>query len=427
VLEGLEQVQGVLVQSGEAPLWSCSDDELLSSLELSWRCAQQLSALSAHLIRAAETRGIPAQEGASSTAVWLRQRLRAGISEAQRLVQLAAVLDRSPALDAAVLDGSVSAEQATTIATAVADLPDEVGLDTTARAEAALISFASRFEPISLARLGARILAHVDPEAADRHGEALLKRREERAHRARKFTLSPIGDGRVRLSGCLDTTAAATVSAALHPLCHPGQDAAAESGVVRTPAQRRADALVDVCARVLRGGDLRLPTVGRESAQVVVTIPLEQLQATPAPVSVSVGRLDNGDTLSPVQARMLACDAQIIPALLGAEGQVLDIGRARRLFTAPIRRALILRDRGCAFPGCDRPAAWCEGHHVQPWAAGGVTALSNACLLCRHHHRIIHRTEWEVRLGADGFPEFIPPATVDPQRLPRRNLFHRRE
>ncbi|MEU4245240.1 DUF222 domain-containing protein [Actinoplanes sp. NPDC026619] len=467
MLEELGQVRGVLAECGDAPLWSCSDADLLECLASAWTCAQQLSAITAHLIRAAETRGLPQQDAASSTAVWLRHRLRAGIGEAQRLTQLAAALDRSPALDSAILEGAISAEQATTIATAVADLPDEVGLETTARAESALISFASRFEPIALARLGTRILAHVDPDAADRHGADLLRRREERAHRARGFTLSPFGDGRVRLSGWLDTAAAATVTAALDPLCHPSRDAAVDSGLARTPTQRRADALVDVCARALRTG--ALPTAGGESAQVVVTIPLDQLQTAPvsadsvpadsvpaesgaaaATVRHSTppgsarnatshsgrrskrhggahGRLDNGVLISPADARLLACDAQIIPAVLGTDGQVLDIGRARRLFNGPIRRALNLRDRGCTFPGCDRPATWCEAHHIRSWAAGGPTALSNACLLCRHHHRVIHRTEWEVRLGSDGFPEFIPPATVDPECRPQRNLYHQRE
>jgi hypothetical protein len=135
-----------------------------------------------------------------------------------------------------------------------------------------------------------------------------------------------------------------------------------------------------------------------------------------------------GSPLSAVAARRLACDAAILPAVLGGGGQVLDVGRERRLFTGPLRRALILRDRGCAFPGCDRPPRWADGHHMIHWADGGETTLHNAVLLCGHHHRLIHHSPWQVRLNpADGLPEFIPPAYLDPRQLPRRNHYHRRE
>jgi len=90
----------------------------------------------------------------------------------------------------------------------------------------------------------------------------------------------------------------------------------------------------------------------------------------------SIAELDDGGHLSPATARRLACDAGILPAILGSRGQVLDLGRQRRLFTGPIRRALVLRDRGCAFPSCDRPARWCDGHHIRHWADGGTTELA---------------------------------------------------
>ncbi|WP_370453079.1 HNH endonuclease signature motif containing protein [Micromonospora sp. A202] len=102
------------------------------------------------------------------------------------------------------------------------------------------------------------------------------------------------------------------------------------------------------------------------------------------------------------------------------------MGRQRRLVSGPLRRALVLRDRGCAFPGCDRPPRWCDAHHIHHWADGGSTSLTNPVLLCAHHHRHVHRGEWTVRLGGDGRPEFVPPAWLDPDRLPRRNQYHRR-
>jgi hypothetical protein len=80
--------------------------------------------------------------------------------------------------------------------------------------------------------------------------------------------------------------------------------------------------------------------------------------------AIGHGMLDNGESLTPQTVRRMACCAGIIPAVLGTTGQVLDLGRERRLFTGAARRALILRDRGCAFPGCDRPPKWTEGHHI---------------------------------------------------------------
>ena len=83
---------------------------------------------------------------------------------------------------------------------------------------------------------------------------------------------------------------------------------------------------------------------------------------------------------------MLACDAKIIPAVLGSKSQVLDVGAAARLFPTAVRRAIVLRDKGCVWPGCDRPAGWCDAHHVDFWANGGPTSFDNGVLLCRRHH-----------------------------------------
>jgi hypothetical protein len=101
--------------------------------------------------------------------------------------------------------------------------------------------------------------------------------------------------------------------------------------------------------------------------------------------AIGMATLDDGTHLSATAARRIACDAAVIPAVLGSTGQVLDLGRERRLFTGPIRRALILRDRGCAFPNCDRPPRWTSGHHITHWTNGGRTDLSNGVLVCGYH------------------------------------------
>jgi hypothetical protein len=175
--------------------------------------------------------------------------------------------------------------------------------------------------------------------------------------------------------------------------------------------------LVEVCGLALTGGTL--PDHGGDRPQVVVTVNYDVVAQ-----KLGVGMLDTGVRLSPAQVRRLACDAGLVPAVLSGAGQVLDVGRQRRRFTGPLRRALVLRDRGCAFPSCDRPPQWTDGHHVVHWADGGPTSLGNGVLLCGFHHRVVHTGEWTVRIAADGWPEFVPPAWLDPLQRPRRNHRH---
>ncbi|MGH8971224.1 MAG: DUF222 domain-containing protein, partial [Actinomycetes bacterium] len=154
---------------------------------------------------------------------------------------------------------------------------------------------------------------------------------------------------------------------------------------------------------------------------ITVSIALAELHARLG----QVGLLHTGGTLTPTQLRRLACDAALIPAVLGGPGQVLDLGRATRDWTLPQRRAVTLRDRGCAAPGCDRPPAACQIHHRDHWEDGGPTDLCNACLLCLFHHQQVHRQGWKVVLAANGYPAFIPPASIDPDRRPRQHHRYR--
>ena len=497
VLELLSETRRAAAACAAAPAWAVPDRDLVECLQQAWAGVQQLTAVTAHLISQAQAQGLPKAHAATSTAVWLRQHLRVSPGTARWLVALADTLHARPVLDTAVCAGGISAEHATTIAGTLKDLPSDLGREITDKAETKLVEQAGVFDAVILGRLGGRILDHVAPEVAEGREAEFLDREEAKAHHKRGFTLSPLGNGQVRLSGYLDTSGAAAVTAALDPLCHPRHDPAG----ARTPAQRRADALVDVCASALREGT-DLPGHGGDPAQVVVTIPFTTLTkqspagqysagqssagqssagqssagqssagqssagqssagqsrtggqsrasqadthagaGAPSQAGASAGAgagasggaggglgwLDTGAPISVAEARRLACDAQILPAVLNGDSLPLDLGRARRLFTGPLRRALILRDGGCSFPGCDRPARWSEGHHLTPWAAGGTTALSNACLICRRHHRLLHNNSgWHVRLGPDGYPEFLPPAILDPERRPQRNTFHRRQ
>ncbi len=209
------------------------------------------------------------------------------------------------------------------------------------------------------------------------------------------------------------------LKAAIDPLCRPipsGPDQGEPDS--RTPGQRRADALIDVCRLALKGESL--PDSGGMRPQLNVTTRFDVLTK-----ELSTGTLDMGGDLSPAAVRRLACDALILPAVLGTRSEVLDLGRERRLFTGAVRRAIMLRDGGCAFPGCDRPPRWCDVHHFRSWQHGGETCECNGLLLCSHHHHLVHQPGgWRIIRQDDVF-QFIPPAYVDPRQRPQRNIYHR--
>ena len=123
------------------------------------------------------------------------------------------------------------------------------------------------------------------------------------------------------------------------------------------------------------------------------------------------------EAISPAEARRLACDAAVVPLVLGLP--LGAPGRGRLSYTVPeaMRRALVLRDQGCSFSGCNRRAERCHGHHVHHWVDGGATCLTNLCLLCTFHHRLVHHGDWQVEM-IDGRPWFIPPAWLDPEQRP---------
>ncbi|MET8280816.1 DUF222 domain-containing protein [Micromonospora sp. NPDC005174] len=415
MIDELAQARGAVAASAAAPVWALAEHDLVAALDAAHRLEQQLAAVKLALVRELDGRGTAQAQGASSTAVWLRDRLRLSVPAARRLVEFASTLDTgAPEVRQALADGDVTLEQARVIADTVDNVRATAGTEVAGRAVGVLVDWAGQFDPTLLRKLATRILDHVAPEIADAAAKAALDAEARRATRDRHLTLSELTDGRLRLSGTLDAETAGLLRTAIDPLTAPsGQDDQ------RSPGQRRHDALADLCRLALRTGEL--PEHGGDPAQLVVTTSFDGLVR-----QLGAGTLDTGLALTAETVRRLACDAAILPTVLGGTSQTLDVGRQRRLVTGPLRRALVLRDRGCAFPGCDRPPRWCDAHHIRHWADGGDTSLHNAVLLCGHHHRHIHQGEWAIRLSADSHPEFVPPAWLDPEQVPRRNHYHRR-
>jgi hypothetical protein len=223
---------------------------------------------------------------------------------------------------------------------------------------------------------------------------------EEGRRQARGLWLGPPNPaGMVTLRGLLDPEAAAVLTAAVDPLSVPCPTRDGHGHLLepdpRSPARRRADALLEVVARGVAAAD-GVPST--DKTKVVVLIDHDTLTGQVR----GTGTTLSGDVLTAETVRRLACDAGIIPVVLGGQSEPLDVGRERRLVTKGLRLALTTRDRGCSYPGCTIPPHWTDAHHVTHWARGGTTSLTNTALLCRRHHTHVHRHDLTADVTATG-------------------------
>ena len=223
----------------------------------------------------------------------------------------------------------------------------------------------------------------IAPEVAEEHERRLLEAEEQRARERTRLTMSEDGHGLVHGRFTLPAWHAAMLRKALLALAAPKHQAATGGFVPGRPSPQRMGAAF--CEYIERYPTDRLPHAGGASATVVVTIRLDQLQA-----ALGAGVLDDHGRISATEARRLACEAAIIPTVLGGAGQVLDLGRRRRFHTEPQRLALALRDGGCTAEGCDWPPGLCHAHHDIAWSHGGDTSVANGRLLCPRHHTLAH-------------------------------------
>ena len=125
---------------------------------------------------------------------------------------------------------------------------------------------------------------------------------------------------------------------------------------------------------------------------------LRQQLEDPAAALTTGATLGSGWSVGPQTARRLACDAKVIPLVLGGPSEPLDVGRLTRSCPPALRRALVFRDGGCRYPGCDRPPEWTDVHHIVHWTDGGPTSLTNCVLVCRHHHTLLHEHGQQIIL-----------------------------
>jgi hypothetical protein len=228
--------------------------------------------------------------------------------------------------------------------------------------------------PVASVRAAGEHLAHVvDPDGTLAECNKQFERRY--------LTLAPLLDGMTAVDGLLDAESAALLTTALEPFLTPN-DADDE----RTAAQRRADGLMQI---VQSAADLSsLARSGGERTHLHVLI---DSQREPAHLSAVIPRAHGGPAvLHPISTVRLTCDATMVPLILDEHGVVTSLGRSTRLFTSQQRKLLAARDGGCRWPGCTRPPAHTDAHHVLSWLDGGLTDVDNGLLLCRFHHRLLH-------------------------------------
>ena len=348
------------------------------------------SALVDHrVVREVEARRLPETLTQPSVAGVLSWGLRISRGEAARRVRAAAGVGERvsmtgeplgpvrPALAAVQREGLASPEQVDLCLRALSTVDhrgfDPADLDA---AEKLLAQFATTFPPAELRTLAAQVVDRIDPDGTRPQEELNTDRR----HLAFRQTR----DGMWTVEGRLTGQVGAKLRAVLGPLAKPRLETITldDGRVIEQPdarhhGQRTHDALEEVCDRLLRSGTL--PDTGGIPATVIVTIDESDLTA-----QQKWGMTSDGTTLSAATVRDLADEAEVYPTVITPTGVVLRMGRRRRLASPAQTVALIARDRGCSFPGCDRPPEWCERHHVIAWADGGPTDLDKHTPESRH-------------------------------------------
>lgn len=279
-----------------------------------------------------------------------------------------------------------------------------------------------------LHRLIKQLEARLDPDG--------VRPREDELHGQRSLRIWEDSAGMINLRGRLDPVNGAPVKVAVESLVgaelHRARDArtgfgeraggAADDAELaidpaiseeRTIEQMNADALADIARLAISSADASLPALAY--ATVIARIDLDDLRTGRG--HATIDGIDQ--PVSTTEARRLAASAGVIPMVCGGDGEVLDLGRSKRLFSKAQRLALAERDGGCAHPGCRRPIAHTHAHHIRWWTRHhGPTDLDNGVLLCAFHHGLLHRNGWDIEIR-DNRAWFIPPPHIDPEQRPR--------
>ena len=410
----IERLQEALSELGEVALGALSDDDVVRLLDATTGAMSSLTRQVCRMAAEADRRRLGDATGARHTHHWWAGRSRDTRADAARLTALGRALedDLHAPIARALADGALRVEQARVILDAVEAIPAEVrtpdgatrsvdpGVRGTARDH--LLAAAAEHDAVALRRLGKRILDVVAPELGEAQEAALLAAEEARAAATVGLTMVDDGEGRCHGRFVVPSHVGAMLRRHLLALANPARhtyDQLRDAAGAWKPLSRRlGEALLEYVERYPAD---HTPQTAGVSATVVVTMTIEQLLG-----EQTAALLDDGSRMSAGQARRLACEAGIVPAVLGGSSQPLDLGRTRRLYTKAQRIALGLRDRGCTARGCETTASGCHAHHDDPWSRGGRTDITNGRLLCPRHHRLAHDPRYARTIHADNQVSF---------------------
>lgn len=403
--------------------WKLQPEAILAVGQQMETLSRVIYAAQVHLAGELDTRGIAKPRGCFSTAALLRQAFNISPAEANGRVNTARkMLDSEgtggdpipaqlPALGSAVDSGRLAPEHVKIIVQTMSKLPAKLPDEDRGFWEEFLVEKAELLDPTRFEKVARKVLDCADPDGELDDSTPASKMEFSFGGRNIRTGLTPI-------KGQLDDHGVEVVKKALDALAAPRPQTDGTQDV-RPATNRYAHALVTALRGFLDAGTG--PMQGGERPHLTVIMNWDLVSGV-----ISNASFESGGPLSPAQSRRFLCDAEVIPAILGSDGEVLDVGRKSRTFPVGIRRAITLRDGGCVWDGCDRPAGWCDGHHVRFWQRDfGSTSYDNGVLLCPFHHTEIHKGEWKIRMAPDGIPELIPPKWLDHRQRPRRNVMHR--
>ncbi|MBP1158453.1 MULTISPECIES: HNH endonuclease signature motif containing protein [unclassified Rhodococcus (in: high G+C Gram-positive bacteria)] len=426
--------------------WQIDERELAALVPKLSRRIRQLEALRVRLAQEAAFRGAVTLTGASSAVSWLAESSKLTPGHAKRVMSLGADLDRFPDVKASFENGDIDTEQAQSIIGLLLKVPaytadiknsanggnfDDPAAECAGQCTKYLLTNGARESAEDTRRRVAGLASMLQPDETNPPDDENEKLNE--------FFASRTAGGRLRVKGHFDKATGEQLMTALSALSKPQPGRTTTSGErepdARSAPQRRADAFADIIRHYLDTGTA--PGEGGERPHMTVFVGLGDLakaargtgeepdEKTPPTTRLGSSFIRRGPAwmpwLGPIGLRLAvtaSCDASITPIVMDDDGNPLDVGRTTRTIPRRLRRALDARDCGCAFPGCGRPAAWTDGHHIHHWSNGGETKLSNLVLLCRFHHTLIHKGDWQVHIGHDQHPWFTPPNWIDHERKP---------
>ncbi|HVH65550.1 MAG TPA: DUF222 domain-containing protein [Candidatus Acidoferrum sp.] len=363
-----------------------------------------LEAVNAEAIRRFEKAGGYRADGALGMVPWLRTYGKMNGGAAAEHVETARQLGQLPRTEEALARGEIGYQHAV----AMAKTAEHVGVAAVRKAENKLLEAAQTMDPGQFVTVAKNFEHEVDHEGA--LDEA------NRAHERRYLTVGEPINGLVRIEGQLVAEAAAVVRCAIEPYMKP------RTGDDRTAGQRAHDALVEALSRRGAGRNSAAQTngasingsshsAGSPRPLLIIKTTVDTLAAIDG---APAGQIEWGGTVPTETVRRLACDSAIT-RIIGRGELEHEITHAARTIPPATRRALVARDGHCVFPGCDRPASWCQGHHLEFWADGGPTKLENLGLVCNAHHRRVHEEGWTLQRKDGRWHAAPPPLRIAPR------------